>query len=344
MNFHEVSNLFPLMSDEELDELADDIQENGLKEAICIHDGKIIDGRNRYLACERAGVEPHYQEWDGQGSLVSFVVSLNLKRRHLSESQRAMVAGKLANMRSGSRTDLVRNGAEPPANWREVSQTEAATLLNVGERSVQRAKTVIDRGVPELQQAVEHGEVSVLAASEIARAPQEKQRERLNVHFSSSSDDHNTPRHILDMVMAVMGEIDLDPCSNSKESPNVPAKYHYTKSDDGLSKKWFGRVYMNPPYGDEIPKWVGKLVDTFESGEVKEAIALLPARTDTAWFNQVCSYTICFVRGRLKFGDANNSAPFPSAVVYLGSRSKRFIKAFSEIGPVFQRVDRDVQI
>ena len=339
MDFHEVSNLFPLMSDEELGELADDIRVNGLKEAIWIHAGKIVDGRNRYLAWRRVGVEPRYQEWDGIGTLVSFVVSLNLKRRHLNESQRAMIAAKLANMRQGARTDL-----EPPANWPEgeVSQPEAAAMLAVSERSLRRARAVIERGVPELQQAVERGEMAISAASEIARAPQEKQRERLAVHFSSNSDAHNTPGRILDLVATAMGEIDLDPCSNNKESPNVPAKYHYTKSDDGLSKKWFGRVYMNPPYGDEIPKWVSKLVDAFVSNEVKEAIALLPARTDTAWFSQICNYTICFVRGRLKFGEANNSAPFPSAVIYLGSRSKRFVKIFSEIGPVFQRIDRDV--
>lgn len=338
MDFHEVSSLFPLMSDEELDELAADIKANGLKEAIWIHDGKIVDGRNRYLACQRAGVEPRCQEWDGNGSLVSFVVSLNLKRRHLSESQRALVAAKLANISHGGD-----RRSDQAANWplEKASQPEAAELLNVGERSVRRAKTIIEHGAPELQQAVERGEIAVSAASEIARMPQDKQHERLVVHFSSSSDDHNTPGHVLDMVTTVMVEIDLDPCSNSKESPNVQAKYHYTKHDDGLSKKWFGRVYMNPPYGDEISKWVGKLVDAFELGEVKEAIALIPSRTDTAWFNQICGYTICFVRGRLKFGDASNSAPFPSAVIYLGSRPKRFIKTFSELGPVFQRVDRD---
>src|SRR3990170_5071720 len=142
--FHELSDIFPLMSESELSDLADDIRANGLHESIVLHAGKILDGRNRYIACELAGVEPKFVEYAGDDPL-AFVVSLNLKRRHLNESQRAMIAAKLANMRQGARTDL-----EPPANWPEVevSQPEAAAMLAVSERSLRRARAVIERGVP----------------------------------------------------------------------------------------------------------------------------------------------------------------------------------------------------
>jgi len=80
------------------------------------------------------------------------------------------------------------------------------------------------------------------------------------------------------------GEIDLDPCSNSHEEPNVPAKTHFTREDDGLAQDWHGRVYMNPPYGYEIAEWVDRLCQQYEQGSVIEAITLVPARTDTAWF------------------------------------------------------------
>ena len=66
--------------------LVADIQEHGLREAIWIHGGKIIDGRNRFKACERLGIKPAFRKWNGKGSLVSFVVSLNLHRRHLNEA------------------------------------------------------------------------------------------------------------------------------------------------------------------------------------------------------------------------------------------------------------------
>jgi hypothetical protein len=87
-------------------------------------------------------------------SLTAFFVSLNLHRRHLNESQRAMVAGKLANMRQGERTDV-----EPSANLPDVvSQPEAAKLLNVSERSVRTAKKVQEKAVPELSEKVSIGE------------------------------------------------------------------------------------------------------------------------------------------------------------------------------------------
>jgi ParB-like chromosome segregation protein Spo0J len=90
--FHEISNIFPMMSEEEYLFLKDDIEQNGQIEPIWIHQKKIIDGRNRYRACKELGIKPELREWDGKGSLVSFVVSLNLKRRHLSSGQKAVVA------------------------------------------------------------------------------------------------------------------------------------------------------------------------------------------------------------------------------------------------------------
>lgn len=89
---HAVANIFPMMGEEEFAALVEDIKKNGLMEAIWLHDGKIIDGRNRYNACLKAGVKPIFREFNGSGSLVSFVLSLNLKRRHLDKGQKALVA------------------------------------------------------------------------------------------------------------------------------------------------------------------------------------------------------------------------------------------------------------
>lgn len=91
--YHEVANIFPLLQGEEFEELKADIAANGLREPIWLHsDGRIIDGRNRHRACIETGTPPKFRTWDGSGSLVAFVVSMNLKRRHLTSSQRAMVA------------------------------------------------------------------------------------------------------------------------------------------------------------------------------------------------------------------------------------------------------------
>jgi hypothetical protein len=151
--------------------------------------------------------------------------------------------------------------------------------------------------------------------------------------FSSSSSDWNTPLEILDLVVRVFGEIDLDPCSDA--AGNVPAKQRYMKGDNGLTRLWFGRVYMNPPYGREIDAWVRKFVDSFREETMTEGIALVPARVDTQWFRRFGQAPVCFVTGRLKFSGCNNSAPFPSAVFYLGGSSSRFADVFSGIGRVF---------
>src|SRR5262245_52911700 len=98
MEFHEVADIFPMMGKEEFEALKTDIKANGQREPIWLHEGKIIDGRNRYQACTKLGVVPIYRKWDGNGSLVAFVVSLNLHRRHLSESQRALIGARIKPM------------------------------------------------------------------------------------------------------------------------------------------------------------------------------------------------------------------------------------------------------
>ncbi len=128
--YHEVANIFPLMQGEEYEGLKDDIAANGLLEPVWLHPDNhmILDGRNRYRACMELGLAPKYRYWDGKGSLVSFVVSLNLKRRHLDEGQRGMVAVKIANM---EKTDTLNRGSRS-ANLPngKVSQSEAADMLN----------------------------------------------------------------------------------------------------------------------------------------------------------------------------------------------------------------------
>jgi ParB-like chromosome segregation protein Spo0J len=166
--FHSVASIFPLMAEHELEELANDIRSHGLREPIWLHADQIIDGRNRYLACQIAGVEPAYREWDGNGSLVAFVVSLNLHRRHLDTSQRAMVAGRIASFKKGDNQHTQICGT---------SQDQAAELLNIGIRSVQSAVDVLDHGTPELIDAVEAGHVAVSTAAVLTEFPAEEQRE-----------------------------------------------------------------------------------------------------------------------------------------------------------------------
>lgn len=157
------------MSAAEFEALKADIAQHGQRERVWTYQGQIIDGRHRARACEELGLPVATQIYEGdESNLVAFVVSLNLHRRHLDESQRGLVAAKLSNLDHGQKK------SDAPIG---VSQHDAAEMLNVGHRTVQRAREVLESGAPELVAAVEQGRVSVNAAATIAEAPKEQQRE-----------------------------------------------------------------------------------------------------------------------------------------------------------------------
>src|ERR1700733_7499292 len=156
--FHPIANLFPLMEGEQFDALVNDIRSNGLRQPIFEFEGTILDGRNRFNACLQAEVTPHFVTYDGMDP-ISFVLSANLHRRHLGESQRAMVAVRLATMRQG------RPGN---ASSEAITQPVAAKLLNVSRSTVQRAAIVRDNAAPALVARVERGEMPVSLAAKLA--------------------------------------------------------------------------------------------------------------------------------------------------------------------------------
>lgn len=184
MEWHSAACLLPMMSDGELRELADDIKANGLRIPIALLGGKILDGRNRYRACVLAGVEPRYEYVTSLevGDPYLYVASHNLHRRHLSESQRAMVGAKLKeHFAAQARERMVSGKAlEPSPKFGGGSAGEAAdhaaALVNVSRGSVESAARVLAKGAAELVEAVERGEVAVSAAAEVARLPVEAQR------------------------------------------------------------------------------------------------------------------------------------------------------------------------
>lgn len=159
------------------------------------------------------------------------------------------------------------------------------------------------------------------------------------IHFSSASAEHYTPPEVVALAKEVLCGITLDPCAEPKQAAwVVPARVHYTREDDGLSREWRGTVYMNPPYGRVIGKWVEKFVAEYAAGHMVAGLALLPARTDTRWFNQLFGAELCFIRGRLTFGAAQHPAPFPSVLVYYGPDPGRFRVACRVWGPCYRQV------
>ena len=174
MEFHWISGIFPMMHPAEFEELAEDIKITGLLHPITRYQGKVLDGRNRERACAETGAEPRYTDYEGDDPL-AFVLSMNMKRRHLDESQRAMVGMRVANMRQGARTDL-----KHPASLPEVSQSQAAKLVNVSERSLRDAVKVGSKGSNNLIRAVEDGKIAVSVAAKLAHQPEAVQNEAVD--------------------------------------------------------------------------------------------------------------------------------------------------------------------
>ena len=130
--------------------------------------------------------------------------------------------------------------------------------------------------------------------------------------FSSASCEWETPKEFFDRQDAVY-HFDLDVCATPG---NAKCARYYTEEQDGLVQPWTGRCWMNPPYGRTIGKWVQKAYESVRGEDADLVVCLLPARTDTAWWHDYCMKgEVQFIRGRLKFGNARNAAPFPSALV-----------------------------
>jgi len=167
---HPLAEVFPAMPDAELRALADDIKANDLRDDIVLFAGKILDGRHCHQACVLAGVETRFTTFEStEADALKIVVSRNLHRRHLSESQRAMIAADLANMTHGGdqRSD---QAASVPVDsaLAPVTQARAAGALKVSERSV-RNEVLVKKAAPELAEKVRTGKVSVSGAAAQAR-------------------------------------------------------------------------------------------------------------------------------------------------------------------------------
>lgn len=131
------------------------------------------------------------------------------------------------------------------------------------------------------------------------------------LHFSSNKQDWGTPKSLFDDLDGEF-QFNLDPCATPE---NAKCDRYFTPDEDGLKQLWHGRVFLNPPYGREIGKWVEKAYHEAQNHS-EIVVCLVPSRTDTKWWhNYAMRGEIRFIQGRITFEGAKNPAPFPSAIV-----------------------------
>lgn len=181
---HPAAELFPMMGSAEFAALVEDVRKNGVVEPIVLHEGSVLDGRNRAEAAEAVGItDPPTVQWAGKGSPVEWVISKNLHRRHLNETQRALIGAAAKGMFEAEAKERMTAGAPAKvrANLPEGvdagrAREKAAALVNVSPRSVEHASKVLERGSEALVGAVRDGTVAVSKASKVATMfPKEQQ-------------------------------------------------------------------------------------------------------------------------------------------------------------------------
>ncbi|MCB9993097.1 MAG: S-adenosylmethionine-binding protein [Hyphomicrobiaceae bacterium] len=259
--FHSLADLFPLIEGPEFEALVRDIAENGVREQIVVKDGQILDGRNRYRAAIRAAIitedtEPQLNRRDGlfidfdanfTADPLSWVLSKNLHRRHLSESQRATIAARLENLGVGRPADYAKGGIAGAASpgkdanlhhWSPVKRADAADMLHVSPRSVASARQVIDHGAPDLTAAVERGDIKVSVAAELTSLPVDEQ-----VRLIEQAD----PKAIREVARRARAEkLEVKKQARQERERALGAKQVALGAADGVPK--FGVVYADPEW------------------------------------------------------------------------------------------------
>lgn len=175
------------------------------------------------------------------------------------------------------------------------------------------------------------------------------------------SNEWYTPSKYIEAAREVMGSIDLDPASCALANQTVRAARYYTQEDDGLSKAWYGNVWLNPPYSsDNSPSgmfagkapggngkgltgfFIAKLVEGYETGYINQAVACVNADVIRNWFQPLWNYPICFSHKKILFhrpGEISQHHYFGTCFVYLGWNEQGFVEHFSQFGRIAKAVD-----
>lgn len=225
VRWHEYADLFPWIEGKALDEMRESVRCEGVVDPIVFLDNAILDGRNRYILARELGIEYPRVDYLGDDPL-GFVIAKNLPRRHLSDQQRVMLAAKLAKMPRG------RPGLNAPVGG--ISVAEAARMMDVPERSVERAKIVDREGAPELVAAVEGGKVSMAAAADLSSLPKEQQVEAIR------NADPNALNQVIKEVRAAK--------QAEKKARRVEREVELATKQRALPDRKYGVLYADPEW------------------------------------------------------------------------------------------------
>jgi phage N-6-adenine-methyltransferase len=215
------------------------------------------------------------------------------------------------------------HGSVLPTSWR--------TLYELTKLSDETFEAGINRGI--IRPDMERKDLRNLGLDD-----EDEEPKHVRGTFGTGENEWFTPIQFIDAARDVMGEIDLDPATHPVAQRTIRARTFFTAGDNGLSRPWYGRVWLNPPYAQPlIADFVNKMIEEYAAGRVEQAIMLTHNYTDTAWFQAAAASAalVCFTRGRVKFLDANASECAPTqgqAFFYFGPATQKFAAVFRSFG------------
>lgn len=219
----------------------------------------------------------------------------------------------------------------PPAD-------DAPTLADLGVTKRESSEAQFLASMPEEEfEEVATGQKTLTTARRESKGP--------HVSYGTGNNEWYTPDKFIKAARTVMGSIDLDPASSEKANEMIKALRFYTIDEDGLTQKWAGNVWLNPPYSsDLIDCFADKMCAEYADGAVSQACVLVNNATETQWFQGLLavSIAVCFLHGRVKYLDTEGKprgTPLQGqAILYLGTQYDEFAKIFSEFGQVLVHV------
>lgn len=333
----------------------------------------LIDGHNRYEICTRLGIgfETTIVEFANREEAADWIDANQLGRRNLRPEQMSLLRGRRYNrtkkavgrpeLKPDKMSELAtaerlaqQHGVNARTIERDGKFAEAVEVLGLESEVASGAvdapkQAIVQAAKPIIEAIQEHkkweAEVAESPLVDIPEPPlptkEDVQKAKAHVAHNSGENEWYTPSIYIESARAVLGVIDCDPASCELANRTVQASSYYTKETDGLSKRWFGNVWMNPPYAQPLMSQFAEAVSSkFDAGEIAAAIVLVNNATETAWFQrmlQSCN-AVCFVKSRIKFIDQNgrpSGAPLQGqAFIYFGSCVLDFAKEFTKHGKV----------
>jgi hypothetical protein len=281
LNPHPLAECFPMLSESELQELADDIKSNGLRQNIVMYEGKILDGRNRYAACQIAGVpiENSITQYEGSDP-AGYVISANLKRRHLEAGARAMIAAKLATATVG--------GDHSTNSTNGVSVAQIAKQMNVGTTSITTARAVM-KTAPEVASDVRAGRISLNEGAKRAGVAQKAKAAKrvLQPVRSDSSDEPDTKAKRASSFGAEAKEVPVFEDAASKEEKLKDSFWNWVESqepDNLLAiKAALQQIFAQMDLGElAIADALKQILGLMDLQDLKEIVAIKELEEDAA--------------------------------------------------------------